>query len=284
MSYRRSTKGFTLIEVLIATIILAGMTIMVYTAFDTVVNASNTAREAAERIRYRQYISRNLNENMTAIYADAGLTRPDYALEGIDAEGALGPADSITFISSQPMPGALALPGTMKVVTYEVVDATMEEPDTFGGLTIDQAAAGEKNQVFLQITEAPLILGQDAEDIDTDYSSAEESIRQRRVPIRSMDILYYDYSAEDWTEEWNSIDQERLPWAIRFIIHLARTEEALEEEFAAGMNTGDAPDIDLAFTVPMGAGVLEESRFIDFNHFSTSEAETDGLDFGGLNL
>ena len=276
--------GFTLLEVLIAVTILVMMTGMVYASLSAVVNATTAARETAEHLRYRQYITRNLNENMTAIYADAGVTRTPYTLEGIDEEGPLGPADSLSFVSSLPMPGALALPGMMKRVTYEVLDASSEEEGTFGGLSIDQGAAGEKNQVFLQITEAPLILGEPTDDYTTSYENVDETIRQRRVPIRSMDIHYYDFSTEDWVDEWNSIDELRMPWAIRFIIHLARTDEVLDEEFASGMNVGDAPDIDLSFTLPMSAGTLEDSVFYDFNHYSTSDLEGSELDLGGLNL
>jgi len=253
------TQGFTLIELMVAISILALSTTLVYEAFVSVTTTTELAREEAARLRERQYIGRSLSENFSAIYVDPACITPEYALLGEDGSGPAGPGDSISFCTTLPMPGAGGLPGQLRGVSYEVVGPDEVDADLpTAGFSTDP---GSDNYApaYLLITESPVTLGSDEMDLDSDEDEALTRVRQ--VPITSMDILYYDNETEDWVDDWDSVEQQRLPWAIEVLITLARTEG---DEAMLDANP-DEPDIDMTFMLPLGAGAT--TQFIDPNHY-----------------
>jgi hypothetical protein len=66
-----------------------------------------------------------------------------------------------------------------------------------------------------------------------------------------MDIQYFD--GEDWIDEWDSVAEGRLPWAVHFRLNFARPEG--EEE--VGFDAIDDPDMSLIVALPGGAGLTE---------------------------
>ena len=77
------------------------------------------------------------------------------------------------------------------------------------------------------------------------------------VPLRSLDIEYYDGSEEEWVEEWDSTVLERLPWSVRVKINFPLTEEGLEAEEDAGIDPDEDPDLLLVVPIPLATGAME---------------------------
>jgi prepilin-type N-terminal cleavage/methylation domain-containing protein len=265
MGAGRKNSGFTMIEVLVAIVVLVLMVSMVYASFVSVTDTTMYARESADNLRFRQYIWRSFSENLAAVYSDAGCEQQLYQFLGEDEDGPLGPGDKLRFVTSLPMPGSTALPGLLKVVTYEVVEPGDGEGESYNALAIDEDGYSEREEMMLQITEAPLV--REENDVELDEDTMEENQRIRQIPIATFDVLYYDPEEEDWVDDWDSLDIKRLPWAVHVKVNLARSEEELQAQYAQGVDPDEEPDLDMRFALPMGAGVVAPWR--DLNHVSS---------------
>jgi prepilin-type N-terminal cleavage/methylation domain-containing protein len=263
--------GFTMLEVLVAVTILAMICAIVYASFVSVADTSEVARQAAADLRFQQYIYNSFSDNMSSIYTDPPCLQPTYALLGEDESGPFGSADSITFCTSQAMPGAYALPGVLRQVRYELVPENEEAAGRMDMLTIDSAFQAPGARMMLQITETPLAPKEDDEELSIDDSLMADQARVRQIPVHSLGILYYDGYEEAWVEDWDSVELKRMPWAIEVHVNLARTEDQLQALYAQGVDLVESPDILLQFPVPVGAGVL--SQFPDMNHLPKSAGE-----------
>lgn len=274
-SYRvsRERAGFTLLELLVAITILCIVVAIVYEAFVSVTDASALARENAEQLRFQQFLWRTISTDLTSIYSDPGCEQPEYQLLGTDQDGAYGPADSLRFCTALEMSGPSALPGILKVVTYELSNEyTAEGGPGLGRFTIDENPAEERTEQQLVIREEPLTL--QGMDMNGKMKDIGEPGRELKVPIQSMDIEYYDGDLEEWVAEWDSVAKTRLPWAVRVKINFARSQEEADADARSGIDLQKSPDLDMTIALPPGMGVLDQ--FIEPNHRRTSESP-DGL-------
>ena len=268
---RPRIRGFTMLEVLVAVTILAMICAIVYASFVSVADTSEVARQAAADLRFQQYIYNSFADNMSSIYTDPPCLQQTYALLGEDEGGAFGPADSITFCTSQSMPGAYALPGILRQVRYEVVQESDEALGRMDTMTIDSAIQAPGGRMMLQVTETPLAPLADDEELSIDDGLMADQARVRQIPVHSMDVLYYDGYEEEWVEDWDSLELKRMPWAIEVRVNLARSEDQLQALDAQGVDLAETPDIHMQFPVPVGAGAL--SQFPDMNHLPKSAGE-----------
>lgn len=256
--------GFTMLELLVAVTILAMVCAIVFASFISVTDTAALAREAGAELRFQQYIYGSFSQNMSSIYTDQSCLQPNYALIGEDEGGPFGPADSITFCTSLPMPGAMALPGILRKVSYELVPESETAEGLMDVLTIDTALQAPTGRMLLQVSEMPLVPQEDEENISLDDALSSDQTRIRQIPVHSMDIKYYDGYDEDWVDDWDSVADKRMPWAIEIRINLARSEEQLQAVYAQGIDLNESPDLLMVFPVPVGAGTLVQ--FPDFNH------------------
>lgn len=278
-TYAARRHGFTIIELLVAVTVLSVVVGIVYESFSSVLDSTEMAREESEKIRFKQVLWRHLTENLGSIYSDAACISPEYELLGTDKEGAFGPADTLRFCTSLLMPGSTALPGVLKVVTYDLTNEySTDEDGTLGQVAIDQKPGEENQEWMLVITEEPLVL--ESAESDTAVTDVEFPISERKIPIASMDILYYDGDQDEWMKDWDSLAEGRMPWAIQVNINFMRTEEELMAETEAGINLEEEPDLNLTIGVPSGVGVLDQ--FLDINmRRSTIEDENSSGDLFG---
>lgn len=266
--------GFTMIEMLIAVVILSLMVGMVYASFAGVTDTTMLARDAADELRFRQYVWRSFSENLAAVYTDAACARELYQFVGEDEDGPLGPADKLRFVTSMAMPGSTALPGVLKVITYEVVEPGEAEGENSDTLAIDESLEDRGMKMMLQITESPLV--REEGDAEVDEGAMEDAQRVRQIPIASFDVTYYDAEAEEWVDDWDSLDKKMLPWAVRVKVNLARTEEQLQVQYSQGVDPDEEPDLDMQFALPLGAGVMEPWQ--DYNHSTKDTLQDVGGD------
>lgn len=260
--------GFTLLELLIAILILAVIVGIVYGGFSTVTGTMDTARGAAERLRFRQVVWRNVSNNLHGVYVDAACLQPEYQFLGENADGPFGAADSLRFATSLPMMGARALPGVSKVVTYSLLDRNEAGAEVAESLPVDEERPG----AILLIREEPLQL-ESGDFMGRAPDSTEEAYEQA-VPVASMDILYFDGSRNEWIEEWDSLSERRLPGGIWVKINFPRSEEERTETMQAGIDLQENPDLEIMVAFPLGRDV--EYPFPDFNNLRlTGDEETE---------
>jgi prepilin-type N-terminal cleavage/methylation domain-containing protein len=253
-----SASGFTLLELLIAIMILAILVGIVYSSFASVTSTMEMARDAADRLRFRQIVWRSLSTNLQSIYVDAGCLQSEYQFLGENKDGGLGPADSLRYTSSLPLPGAGALPGISKIITCQVVDRNEVDSEVVNSVPYDEERPGS----ILMIHEEPLKL--ESQDFVTETQNAEWDVYEQAVPVASMDILYFDGLQKEWVEEWDSLAQRRLPGGITVKINFPRSEEERAEAFKAGIDLQKNPDLEITMSLPLGRDV--EFPFPDFNN------------------
>ncbi len=251
-------EGFTLLELLAAISILTVVIFLVLASFFSVTNTMDIARDSADRLRFRQIVWRNLSVNLQGVYADAACLQPEYQLLGEDKQGAYGPADRLRFATSLPLPGARSLPGVSKVVTCEVVDRNELSAEIAEALPFDENRPGS----VLRIFEEPLRL--ESQDFSPRAGDAGGDTYERAVPVASMDIQYFDGIQNEWREQWDSLEETRLPGGIWIRINFPRSEEERTEEMRQGIDFLENPDLELMMILPPGRDV--ELPYPDFNH------------------
>jgi len=263
--------GFTLIEIMVAMTILVILVGGLYVCFVSVADTAAIARSASEELRVKQFLWNHLRDQLGSVIPK---TDGEYAFVGENESGSFGDADTLRFTTSLPMAGAKSLPGITKTVEYFIDDPSQGKTGAFR--TFEDDAAEEQEGVTLFITEKPLVLlaGEEGDLFkNEELEGDDESLWQREVPIRSINFEYYDGATEEWVEEWNSDETGLLPWAVKVQINLAKSEDQLWAEAAAGADPGENFDLEMVAVLPAGAGVL--AAFLDPNHYRSTDAEAE---------
>jgi prepilin-type N-terminal cleavage/methylation domain-containing protein len=286
----RGKSGFTLIEIMVAVALFAVITGIVYSSFFSVVESTEDTRLKAEELRLREFLTYTITNNLAQAYGDwrpgaalhemASDVRNEadtriadamseegstsrYWMEGVDGTGPYGPADTLTFTSSAPLTGGMALPGFMKQVTLEIQQGESDEELKFGG----EGPDAEPPRLTLEMTETPSLEGPDAMDTlagrgGIDKRDAEDLVDDVgfdapgwSVPIRTLDIQYFD--GEEWVDDWDSFEEGRLPWSIHFRINFARPIDEIKALQSEGIDFIEDPDFQMIVTIPAGMGITE---------------------------
>ncbi len=219
----RRAAGFTLLELLVAMTILTVVMAIVFASFTSVTTTTEEARVAIQEFKLQQFLMNNLRTNLTQVTQGwlhgAAFRSPQasssanplsdnayFPFMGEDEDGPFGPADSLSFVTSDRLASGLLLPGYLKKVTYALVDAS----------------GPEGRYMALQISEAPLAGGnEEGEDDFFDFGPESEPLWE--VPVWSMEIRYFD--GEDWVTEWDMEEEERLPWMLDLRIDVVQPDE-----------------------------------------------------------
>lgn len=261
----RTRHGFTLIELMIAISILTVITAIVYASFSTVITATDTADEASEQLYTQSFLTRHLTENVTQAYPgwQAGAVYRPYSDQGNPVTQVMpeqiytflgkdnGTEDTLSFSTTTPLSGSTGLPGFLKQVTYELVDASDVDLPDFA------STRGERfDGLVLQVTEVPLMSYGDSlggQLLSDFHLKLKENAERLEIttpvwvfPVDGMDITYYD--GEEWVEAWDSSQEERLPWAID-IEFIWRPWDEVESPDA------EEESFHMVLTVPGGAGI-----------------------------
>jgi prepilin-type N-terminal cleavage/methylation domain-containing protein len=264
----KKNAGLTLLELLVAMAVLSVVTIMVYVSLSSVIDGVEAAREETSISRVRNFLSWNLQRNFAGAYI-----HPVYASEGLfyfrgDDEGsAQDPKDRLEFFSTTMVVGGGALPGELKRIVIELVD---EEDDT-DLFTVDQSEAEESAPAdapkrFLQVVETPVSSAEmgDMSDADgfgssfdsgADAGEGEATVPSWTVPVDTFNVTYYDGLSDKWADEWDTDEQQRLPWAVDIKINFPKTEDAKQVEQELGIDPLEHPDIRLIIPLPTAMGV-----------------------------
>jgi len=256
------TRGFTLLEVLIAIAILAIIVAMVYASFESVTRSVDFTRNAMAEVRARRFLARSFAENLGCVYIDDGYIQSVYQFLGADEEGPEGPADSIVFCSSSMALGGLSLPGDIKQVRYELL-AGGTSNQLFDREDESREEQQEQLGYTLQAIETPLLaamVGQDSEETDdsqypSDTVTDVESPSWTLENVQSLDVSYYDGAEDMWRDEWDSMEMGRLPWSVRIRVNFARPKDAATPELYTGFDDAESPDFECIVPIRRGLGV-----------------------------
>ncbi|MCP4639546.1 MAG: prepilin-type N-terminal cleavage/methylation domain-containing protein [bacterium] len=267
----RRRAGFTLMEVLLATFILALIVGMVYASFSGVTTTMAASRVSSEELRLRQFLARSLQDNLTTVFADKAFEMDVYRFVGLDDDDSDGAKDSLRFVATAPLIGGMSLPGDLKEVRYDLTG------DEDSEMSLDMDDEEEDRGRELMATETPLLGGNvqelDEEDggfvADPNYESPSWT-----VPIRSLDFEYYDGS--EWVKEWDSQVVGRMPWCVHVRINLAKTEEQLEREEDEGFDPHDDPDFEMIVPLPAGLGRTQDARVLEDEALFLDSEEQEG--------
>jgi prepilin-type N-terminal cleavage/methylation domain-containing protein len=284
----KHTRGFTLIEIMVAITLLTIILAIVYSSFSSVVMSIERTRAASERLKTTAFIVRGFTQNLAqategwlpgAAYRpysepaapgtqqsnaaqDAGSGEMRMQFKGSLDRGPNGSTDTLTFASTAPMLGGGTLPGQIKLCTYRIEEEQSED---------EAAGSGdEEPRKLLVLTETPWALtgaestqnlarGKQgtsstiANAIEKSKESADQQPVTRSVPIFGLDLAYFD--GKKWVEEWDSAEAGRLPWSVRVRVKLDRPED---DEFAGASELDPEKDpgvLELFFGVPAGEGI-----------------------------
>ncbi len=248
-------KGFTLLELLIAFTIMSVIVIIVYLGLDSISKGTDLARLTVEKMRIQRFLTNHFINSFNTLYIDPSFSSSGYEFFGKNESGQYGPADSIRFCTSSPMPGPGALPGVRRVVTYSFEDTSA--PEGLSGFSTDIYGIANNAPQYLTITESPLILDEES-GMTSDLNSFPVNVI--KVPLATLDIYYYDPVKKDWVEEWDSQSIQQMPWAVRIIANL------FDEygQVSSAVNNGEG-DIDLVIVLPTTVGTIQPME--DPNHF-----------------
>lgn len=251
----REANGFTLLELLIAFTIMSIIVIIVYLGLDSISKGTDLARLSVEKMRIQRFLVNHFFNSFNALYIDSSFSASGYQFVGTNESGQYGPADSIRFCTSLPMPGPTALPGIRRVVTYSFEDTST--PEGMSGFATDIYGISNNAPQYLTITESPLILDEDS-GFSSDFNSLPVNVI--KVPLASLDVYYYDPVKQDWVEEWDSQSIQQMPWAVHIVANLF-------DEYGQVSNTSSngEGDIDLVIVLPTTVGTVQPMD--DPNHF-----------------
>jgi prepilin-type N-terminal cleavage/methylation domain-containing protein len=253
-----NTRGFTILEVLIAMFLLAIVTSIIYASFATVVDAELMRTEYAQELRDRQALSRHFRESIGSAFADEN----EFLFIGEDFNGKDGPEDSLQFISTAPVSGPTAMPGDLKVVVYELLGVRELDEDT---VVDPDALEEEAENPMLNASETPLSTpelleeeGQSSDLFDEPFGEEEEE-RQAGFTYRDVESLDFQYfDGVEWVDAWAYEDYLRLPWAVHVRLNFVKSKEERDAEKSAGIDKDESPDFEVVVTIPRDMGKLEE--------------------------
>ena len=249
---------------MVATIIIAVITAIVYASLSSVTHTTELARVSADEMRMRQFLSRSFLTNFASVYADPGVLDERFAFLGTSESGSRGEMDSVEFCSSTAVMGGASPPGAIKRVHYGAVSANdpgmglssfEDAGDGSNGLSGMQLQASE-SLVMDSFLEEDTGYGMDrlaeSAGADTDFGTPSWT-----VPVGSFDVAYFD--GAEWLEEWDSLTLGRLPWCVRIRVSYARTEEEAEVDAEARFRPDEDPDYELIIPIPIGVGAVTDA-------------------------
>lgn len=261
--------GFTIIELLIAMIIVSMVTGIVYSTFTSVLASTETATIASEQLYTQTFVTRHITQHASQAspgWQPGALYRP-YSTPSTPVNQVMGNTlfsfvgvedgeeDSLTFTTSVPMNGPGGLPGYFTQVKYALVEGdSIEMPD--GSPYVGQAMEGP----VLLVTEVPILSydgineGDLMADRVTAFKSHAESLEISTplwvFPVQGLNIEYHD--GEDWVDGWDLELKERLPWAIRMTI----LWRPWETDGVESREKDPDNQFELVVIVPGGVGIL----------------------------
>lgn len=210
----RSRGGFTLVETMVALVMLAIVIGAIYGTYRTATSTASVAEERADLNQTARILLSQINRELCSAYQPAQTTGSQASsLEGEDTEG--GPTalqhDKISFLttaeSTIPVKGPA---GDLRRVTYSLETDTHGEPVAFA----------------VQVDPRPELSMSDEAPDPIELSTL----------VVGFNCRYLDGDTDEWEDEW--LQREKLPAAVRVELWLKPNREGAKPVlFASTANT-----------------------------------------------
>ena len=185
-------KGFTLVEMLVAIVILAVVLTIAYSVFSSSYSALHRVNPDRDPFQTARLILDRMTEEIQSAYHRPGLGYTGFVGKSDEKDEA--PWDSLTF-------------STMANFYWIKKVEGINESDF---LRISYTLVEDEEERRLMRAQDPAF-GPFEDDWET-LSSTERGVHQLADGVWGIDLRYFD--GEDWVEDWNSADQEKLPRAV----------------------------------------------------------------------
>jgi prepilin-type N-terminal cleavage/methylation domain-containing protein len=195
MQFAQNKKGFTLIEILVAIVILIIVVGAIYGAFRAGTQSSMLVEESADLNQTARTLLGRIDSELSSIHKRAG-QQTDF-IRGENSEDEGGPQffDKISFttVSHQPY-GKQTIKGDVCVVSYSAEYNNENKPIGF----------------YVTEDYAP---GLHTEEQTTLDNPDPDKVVQLSALVIGMDCTYLDPDTDEWVDQW--IDKTTLPSAVR---------------------------------------------------------------------
>jgi prepilin-type N-terminal cleavage/methylation domain-containing protein len=229
---RQSGSGFTLIEVVVATAILALIFSIVFGSFFYTINNAEEQEERASIYHRANFILNNISENISSAYVPLSTlksesqesenatvlaqpaeeeeeTQPVFA--GKDASDKEADTDSLSAFIANIRFGGSANGGGFVYVKYDVVSA-----DEAGE---EEVFSDVNNPFLLRCSVESPFFSKETEELDEQAQTWDWELS-----VRSFSVEYSDGAG--WLNEWSYEEKKELPMAIKVEIELADSSGA----------------------------------------------------------
>jgi len=191
--------GFTILELLIAAALTAVILSSVYWSFSTVVGSSRRYRTGSDAYQAARVVLGGLERELSGIYV------PFYAGEDEDDVKNL-------FLTDDLWAGGFES-DRISFITTTFLRSGRE--DTPGYDTWEISYYREEDKLMAKV--APCY------SLDEPFEGGEEMILAEGV--RSLDFKYYSPEEEAWQDEWDILEEEALPTAVKVTVGFGPSDE-----------------------------------------------------------
>ncbi len=197
LSHRLTSKGFTLVEILIAVAIVSLILTIIYGSYTSSIDTMNYTQEKMEVFSMTRLTLSRMNEELTSSFFSE------------DSEDVMfsGEEGKIDFISS----------------SHERIFKDSKECDLVEiGYFTEAAEVGASGTESLLVRRESLSLWRRA-DRTPDDDVLEGGEKEKLVEgLKGIEFKYYD--GEEWRDEWDSKEESCLPQAVKVILKFPEKE------------------------------------------------------------
>jgi type II secretion system protein J len=191
-------QGYTLLEILVAVLILGIMSLMVFGSFHSLMTATQRAEATLDGLHARSALLSRIAVSLRTSVFDG--QRPE-SYEFVHEDGGTGvPRDTISWVTTS---SHLLPPGMTTLEGVRRVELSIQDVDGQEGLAV---------RAFPDSWELD-----DPEVDDVDYTIID-------TRVRGLDVILYDVNEEDWTDEWQRSRQ--LPVSVVITLYLQGEEDS----------------------------------------------------------
>jgi type II secretion system protein J len=182
-----NNSGFTLIEMLVAVAVSSVILLMVYTAYNSVIKTVNYGRTAASYYKQLNHILNRIDSDLTCMYWKEG----NSALQLVSIFN--GSNSIISFVTAEYR--------DYRILPSPVAQYPATDIHETGYYLVQNP--GERNYTLIRKT-----------DIHYDDSFSEGGFEEELL-TQVVSLKFEFQYRSDWSDNWNTADQKRLPKAVR---------------------------------------------------------------------
>ena len=210
---RKINGGFTLIEVILAVMIAAGLLFVAISYYQKAADLRSQLIEETERLTTIRLVMDRMSADLRT-----AITEP--------RQGFTGTTDFMKFVhAGAPLPGNLA-EGALKLVTYAAVTNAQGTNTTIVGFNRVESPLFEM-RIAAPTNREPLSFNGAMDPMATVTNEVVEPLTRA---IRMVQFRYFDGS--EWVETWNGSD---LPMGVEVTFGTQAPSENEEEEYAGDL-------------------------------------------------